>query len=254
MDDFDEMVVAGHDGSAAAEASTAWAAMAAQALGRPLMVLHKLAGEEADALAQGFPQATLRRVERLLRTELKQATASALMVVLPARGAGARMAQVLDATADEVLSEAQGPVVIVPRNCWNQFPAPVVLGLDVERPGLDSLRFAGMIAQSTGSTLQVLAAHDGMEQQADQTLTTARELVGEHVPDLAEESVDVRVKMWRPSDALLSLGEGSSLLVVGSRDHGFRGAAVDSESRRVLRSATCPVAVVAGSWNQHRSS
>lgn len=73
---------------------------------------------------------------------------------------------------------------------------------------------------------------EGFEREASARLST---LTG----------VDVDVTVGRPADELLALGDGVSLLVVGSRGRGsLRRLLFGSISARLARSSRCPLLVL----------
>jgi len=136
----------------------------------------------------------------------------------------------------------------------------IVVGVDGSEASQPALAYGFAYADSTGSTLT--AVHTwwweplegvslGEPWIGDWTEIANQEaaLVSEILGGYSEKYPDVRVRRHvvrgDPVVELLEQSRDASLLVVGSRGRGgFIGLLLGSVSRRVLKRATCPVAVV----------
>jgi nucleotide-binding universal stress UspA family protein len=139
----------------------------------------------------------------------------------------------------------------------------VVVGVDGSVPSEHALRWALFIAQTTGSSLEVVAAWQpftplgwlgaGWEavpnewnpaDDAEKSLTTAIDNVlgANRPPDLR-----LTVREGNAAKVLLEVSQGARMLVVGSRGHGgFTGLLLGSVSAACAEHATCPVLVLHG--------
>lgn len=236
-------VVVGVDGSPASIAAAVWAQEIARAGDWPLTILHTphLA---TDIRTLRADSGQLVAAPGMLAPALAEASRTAAMVVIPARGADAPIVPVMDAVAEDLLQEAHGPVVVIPATTWNTFDRPVVLGLDLEEPGVPGIRFAAAVARRAGMPLKVVVADERCE-DIDELRNRAVAILTEAGAELLPASYDVMISPHEPADALLAEALEASLTVVGSRGPNYRGQRENSESRRLLRLTSTPVAVVA---------
>ncbi|WP_426594061.1 universal stress protein [Cellulomonas sp. McL0617] len=124
--------------------------------------------------------------------------------------------------------------------------APIVVGVDGSPASLEAARVAAREAWMRGRALVVGHAMSPAAQpdRTHQAAASVRHSLAEENPGL-----DVRLTLVDddPANALVGLGRGAALLVVGTRGLGsFRGMLLGSVSTEVLRSASCPVLVVHG--------
>jgi nucleotide-binding universal stress UspA family protein len=136
----------------------------------------------------------------------------------------------------------------------------VVVGVDGSEASQPAIGYAFAFASSTGKRLT--AVHTwwweplegvslGEPWVGDWTQIASQEetLVSELLAGWSQTYPDVQVRQHvvrgDPVVELLDHSDGASLLVVGSRGRGgFIGLVLGSVSRRILKRATCPVAVV----------
>lgn len=137
----------------------------------------------------------------------------------------------------------------------------IVVGVDGSEPSLKALRWAVRQAALTGHVLEAVIAWEvpaaygwaglpaapddfDLEAHAGQILTRAVEsaLTPEQARTVARRTV-----LGNPAQAILDIGEGADLIVVGVRGHGtFRSTLLGSVSHSVTVHASCPVVVVRG--------
>lgn len=183
-------------------------------------------------------------------------------VVLGSRGRGGLPHALLGSVSQQVAVHSSCPVVVVRGNGTLDGieTGPVVVGVDGSEASLPALGYAFAYAASTGCAL--VAVHtwwweplegvslgepwmgDWTEIAEQEETLTSESLAGwsERYPDVQVRSHIVR---GDPVVELLDQSRGGSLLVVGSRGRGgFIGLLLGSVSRRVLKRATVPVAVV----------
>ena len=90
--------------------------------------------------------------------QLLEASRAGAVVVIGTRGLGPALSGLLGGVAEEVLSNASGPVVVVPSTLTQPTEHVVTLGIDPEGPSLAALRFALDIAERLRVGLRVVAA------------------------------------------------------------------------------------------------
>lgn len=223
-----------------------------------------LVGEALDlvtALAPGLG-ATPHSVTGFAPTTLIAASKVAGTVVVGSHGRSALPSALLGSVSQEVAIHSSCPVVVVRENGMPERadPGRVVVGLDGSDASEPALGYAFAYASSTGTSLT--AVHTwwweplegvslGEPWTGDWTQIASLEtaLISELLAGWAERYPDVLIERHivrgDPVVELLEQSRGAGLLVVGSRGRGgFIGLLLGSVSRRLLKRATCPVAVV----------
>ncbi|MDR1354864.1 MAG: universal stress protein [Propionibacteriaceae bacterium] len=191
---------------------------------------------------------------------LANASKDAALLVIGARGSSSeKRLPLLGSTATEVITYAQGPVLVVPEGTHGLSNGPVIIGLQDAPDSLAASEIAATEAVLRDVPLVAMYAWDiapelgdfssVMQLDPEQTYrdldTMLQELV---VPLLAkhpELRVERRVVQGSARVALVDASRTASLIVVGSRGlGGFAGLLLGSVSRAVTREALCPVIVV----------
>ena len=282
-------VVIGVDGSEAGSAALLWAVRAAALEGRGLTVVHAtgFAGamddlEDVLASERGLlsvGRSIVREAVREARaadwtvgvesvvttgdpsTMLVEASETAAMVVLGARGRGAVVSALLGSVSAPVIREAACPVVVVRSAADVLRDGPVVVGVDGTPASTAAVEHAFHAASVRGRPLTVLHATWDLREHVSsvvdlrtyaQKVNLSEEeerLVAETMAGLGEKYPDVAVtEMYRRGDPVHQLVEASraaSLVVVGTRGRRLvRSRLLGSVSRGVVERAECPVAVV----------
>jgi nucleotide-binding universal stress UspA family protein len=282
-------VVVGMDGSDSALRAVRWAAREAALRKMPLRIVHASphypeighgAAEREWPLARQIAHGLVGRARQVAERDqpdldvetsvvtgppartLTEASRTAALLVVGARGLDGFAGLHLGSVAATVSAYARCPVVIVRRVVApdTDRPAPVVVGVDGSPRSRLALDFA--FAFAARRQLPLIAVHSWRESSphsARQVLTEAanqRDLADEAERTLAEALAgwserypDVPVarelRRDRPVNALLSFSPQAELLVVGSRGHGgFAGMLLGSTSEALVRYASGPVAVV----------
>lgn len=134
-------------------------------------------------------------------------------------------------------------------------PARVVVGVDGSAHSLGALRAGERAAVAAGGTLVAVTvwgppafarnapaiAPDPQELAS----TLQRETLRRAFPTRCRVPVESVIRSGRPAQVLLRLGEGATVLVVGSRGHGgIAGLLLGSVSTAVAARASCPVLVL----------
>lgn len=276
-------IVVGTDGSGSAQVAVDWAAGRAVQRGRSLLIVWAVpemspGGQlttrgvlSPDVLSSARAEAGRRlenERERVLQRfpgldvaaelvagrpaeVLVQASKRAELVVVGARGRHSSLtAQVLGGVSDAVATHAHGLVAVVPETTHAGQTGPVVVGVVDVPEAVAAVRVAIAEAVARNVPLVALNAWDlgfvdinigrlkaDLTRMLDDILSPL--LVGP--PGL---TVEKRVVLGRPADALLDASDGAVMVVVGSRgQEGFLGLRLGSTSRAVLRTSRCPVLV-----------
>ena len=215
----------------------------------------------ARTLAPGV-SATPHSVTGFAPTTLIAASRVAATVVLGSHGRGALPSALLGSVSQQVAIHASCPVVVVRDDGALEGATSklVVVGVDGAKASVPVLDFAFSYAASTGSS--VTAVHtwwweplEGVSlgepwtgdwtQIASQETTLISEMLSGWTERYPGVPVHRHVVRGDPVIELLEQSRNASLLVVGSRGRGgFIGLLLGSVSRRILKRATCPVAVV----------
>lgn len=191
---------------------------------------------------------------------LVTASRDAQLVVIGTRGLGAVKGVLLGGVADNVVTNAKGNLAVIPESADLTSTGPIMVGTDSSTQAGAALRFAVAEAHRSNSPLlavQVIerallmdymheddyeTARGKLESELKNNLTKSLEARTEGMPEL---DLSVHVVVGKPAEELAKATEGARLAVVGSRGRGgFAGLLLGSTSRRLVRSAHCPVLVV----------
>ncbi|MEV0804692.1 universal stress protein [Kribbella sp. NPDC050281] len=263
-------VVAGIDGSPAAEIAIRWAATEAAARGAELRLVHAFvwplfhlplgASEAAPGLRAAADRIVRESVESARKFEpgitveglradgfpapvLIEASTDADLVVIGTRGLGVTLGALIGSTGLDLTANAHCPVVIVhpgetTATELDAVPGPVVIGYDGSSPSLKALDFGLEYARRHSLPVRVIAARHLAD---DAVHDPESELAAR---DGGSDADIVRVT-GHPAEEILRLSANASLIVLGSRGRGgFAGMMLGSVSQTVLHHATSPVAVI----------
>jgi nucleotide-binding universal stress UspA family protein len=216
----------------------------------------------------GHDRVTYRVVNDTAPAALREASATAQLLVLGSRGAGGVAGLVVGSTANAVVAAAGCPVIVLPDDTFVRVSQrrSVVVGVE-GRPGDEEvLAFAFDEAAARGTDL--IAVHawqdvrleatyqsisplvDWSSVRADEERVLAEALSGwrDKQPDIVVREVTLRDKAAR---GLLAAALTAELLVIGHRRRN-RLATLGSTTHGVLHRASCPLALVPlGSNREH---
>lgn len=218
----------------------------------------------SDVVREMAPEVplTLHSVTGFAPTTLTAASTLADTVVVGSHGRSALPTALLGSVSQQVAIHASCPVVVVRENGARGIAGPgqVVVGVDGSEASTPAVTYAFAYAASTGSGLTAVHTWwweplEGVSlgepwigdwtQIASQEGSLVSELLAGWSERYPEVVVTSHVVRGDPVVELLEQSRGARLLVVGSRGRGgFIGLMLGSVSRRVLKRATCPVAVV----------
>lgn len=287
-------VAVGVDGSEPSAAALDWAVRQASAQGRPLCLVHAcgmpgamrdfedVVANERGLMSVG--RTIVREAEQVARlrdrsvgvetvvtmgsaaTVLVEASETAEMVVVGARGLGAIASALLGSVSATLARESQSPVVVVrrfaePPEDPDAAPRPVVVGVDGTPVSSAAVEFAFSMASLHRLPLTILhATRDARERPssgvdvrtyAEKVNLNEEEerLLAETVSHLCEKYPDVTVtevyRRGEPVHQLVEASHNASLVVVGTRGRRLlKTTLLGSVSRGVVERAACPVAVV----------
>jgi len=183
-------------------------------------------------------------------------------VVVGSHGRSALPTALLGSVSHQVAIHSSCPVVVVRENGTQGVDGPgkVIVGVDGSEASKPALAYAFAYASSTGSGLTAVHTWwweplEGVSlgepwigdwtQIATQEGSLVSEVLAGWSQKYPEVAVTSHVVRGDPVVELLEQSQGARLLVVGSRGRGgFIGLLLGSVSRRILKRATCPVAVV----------
>lgn len=285
-------VAVGVDGSEPAAAALDWAVRQASLEARPLTVVHAcgLPGAMQDfedivanerglmSVGRSIAREAVRDarladstigVESLVamgrpETVLVEASESADMLVVGARGRGTVASALLGSTSTAVARESMCPVVIVREfeEPWeDDAPRPIVVGVDGSAVSTNAVEFAFRMASVRRAPLTLLHATWDLREQASSVIDLRsyaekvnlseeeERLVAETVAGMCEKYPDVAVtesyRRGEPVRRLVEASRDAALVVVGTRGRRLLATTLlGSVSRGVAERAYCPVAVV----------
>jgi len=189
---------------------------------------------------------------------LADASRSADLLVVGARGRGGFKGLILGSVSDKCVQYAHCPVAVVrvdPDELSSQAAHPrIVVGVDGSLGSTRALRWALGEAQIRSASVEaiyawqyppigtfVLAPAHGYMMAGREIVQAATESAARLAPDVRFE-VDVRFDA--SVSALLDASKGADLLVTGSRGHGgFKDALLGSVAHQCARHASCTVVV-----------
>jgi nucleotide-binding universal stress UspA family protein len=261
-------VVAGIDGSPAAEAGIKWAAREAASRGAELRLVHAFVWpmfhlplgasdmapglraaadrlvEESTAIAQKFePGITVdsRTVDGFPSPVLIEASREAALLVIDTRELGVTLGSVVGSTGLDLAANAHCPVVVV-RDRVGETGTRVVVGYDGSSASVVALDFGLEYGRRHGLTVRVVTAQP---RYTDRDRIAQSDLDAQvHSRDGGKDAELVHVE-GHPADQLLRLSADAQLIVLGSRGRSaFAGMLLGSVSQAVLQHAHCPVAVI----------
>jgi len=198
----------------------------------------------------GFAPATLIEASKIAET-----------VVVGSHGRSAVPAVLVGSVSQQVAIHSSSAVVVVRENgTQGAGSGPIVVGVDGSEASQPALTYAFAYAASTSSSLTAVHTWwweplEGVSlgqpwigdwtEIANQEETLVSELLAGYSDKYPDVPVRSHVVRGDPVVELLEQSHGARLLVVGSRGRGgFIGLLLGSVSRRVLKRATGPVAVV----------
>ena len=199
------------------------------------------------------------QVELLVACELGprgllEASDSADLLVLGARGRGGFGELLLGSVSQRVVEAATRPVAVV------RDPAPVrggqvLVGVDGSASSVDALRWAAREAKARDAELhvvhawrlQVMAASPWVAAIPDDIEAISRQVLDQALADpaLAEVRAQGHLHHGGAGHALVERSGGAALVVVGSRGQGrISSLLLGSVTRQLVHHAACPVVVV----------
>lgn len=277
-------ILVAYDGSADARRALEWAAQESLRTGVPVHVIavneilppawggiggmavvtegyvldsSALLEEAAKTLAdEGVTAATTQQRTGPVVSELVQAAESASVLVIGSNGHGAAGEALMGSVSQHLARHATCPVVAV-REPRDAEARRIVVGIDGSRSSTAALEYACRRAEETGETVVAIHAWHVRAPSTDVWASAPRSvdteererLLAESIAGVREDHPDVRLEQEvvpvAPQRCLVDASASASLVVVGSRGHGyFSGLLLGSVSQAVLHRATCPVAVV----------
>lgn len=197
-------------------------------------------------------------------TVLLEASESAEMLVVGARGRGTVASALLGSVSAVVARESMCPVVIVrafDERDEEEQPRRIVVGVDGTPVSTAAVEFAFRMASVRGAPLTLVHATWDLREQASSLIDLRsyaekvnlseeeERLVSETVAGLCEKYPDVAVtesyRRGEPVRRLVEASRDASLVVVGTRGRRLLATTLlGSVSRGVVERAYCPVAVV----------
>ncbi|MGZ5212153.1 MAG: universal stress protein [Actinomycetota bacterium] len=139
----------------------------------------------------------------------------------------------------------------------------LVVGVDGSESATSAVRWAAHEAELRGTKLEMISAWEvsvsnvgyglglaeisgemltGLEQNAEEVLSTAAEVARDGSPHI---EIETRTVEGQAAEVLVEAARGADLLVVGSRGKGgFRELLLGSVSQQCAHHASCPVVIV----------
>jgi nucleotide-binding universal stress UspA family protein len=251
----DRPVVAGIDGSPAADIAIRWAVAEAASRRTQLRLIHAMqpgssasgAGDivsKAIALARELePSVDVDpRIENGAPSSiLLKASGDAELVVIGSRGLSLMAGALVGSTGLDLAANARCPVIVVRPDLGSAGGRRVVIAYDGSSAGETALDFGLDYARRHDVAVRVVAAQpDGTELHRI-TETELRDAVharGGHDAELIQIT-------GHPAEHILRLAADANLIVLGARGRGgFAGMLIGSVSQTVLHHADCPVAII----------
>lgn len=221
---------------------------------------HALADEAGRVAADAAPGArvTTEVVVGAAGAAMLSLAENASTLVVGARGLGGVASAFLGSVSSLVVRHAHCPVVVVGEDEHAPASSPVVVGVDDSENSTPAVAAAFKEASARGATLVAVHAWSDIPVAAYPSIQVrdrydeakvATEVLSKHLVPYQREYPNVTVEkvvvMDHPDDALVKRSVGASMVVVGSRGRGgVAGLLLGSTSRKVLRSASCPVMVL----------
>jgi nucleotide-binding universal stress UspA family protein len=204
---------------------------------------------------------TAHSVTGFAATTLIEASKIADTVVVGSHGRSAVPSVLLGSVSQEVAIHSSSAVVVVREHgAQDGRPGHVVVGVDGSEASQPALSYGFAYAASTGSSLTAVHTWwweplEGVSlgepwigdwtEIANQEEALVSEILAGYSKTYPDVPVSAHVVRGDPVVELLEQSKEASLLVVGSRGRGgFMGLLLGSVSRRILKRATSPVAVV----------
>lgn len=186
---------------------------------------------------------------------LAEATKTARFTVVGARGESAPIRErILGGTADALVSQAYGPVVVVPEFAPRFATGPVVVGLDASTESAVALQLAVSECHASGADLVIVHAWDptpvfgatmaAVFDTGDDLEAEIRSFAEPYLDGLPPERVRYDVSAGHAAGKLIEHSRSAVIVIMGSRGRGgFAGLLLGSVSRAVLHESICPVMV-----------
>ncbi len=280
-------IVVGVDGSERSRWALKWATDEAKHRGAVLTILFAHSSKKeadntppwydavsADGLSPGeaivddaFALAATRHPSVVVRAEvvpsspamaLTEASGSADLLVVGARGRGGFAELLLGSVSDQCIQHAHCPVVVVhtdPDGTARAAEPQIVVGIDGSLGSTRALKWA--LAEARWRSASILGVHawqfppigtflvgprQGYDAAAHEVLNAAVDYAADRAPEVP---IDVVADCEDAVPALLAASSEADLLVVGADGHrGFKGALVGSVAHQCARHARCAVVVV----------
>jgi nucleotide-binding universal stress UspA family protein len=223
--------------------------------------------EHASSILGGQVELTSTLVRGPIVQSIVDASAGCRLVVLQRRDLSPLSRVVTRSTSSAVAAHAHTPVAVVPEGWARTESAEAVVTVGVDVPGRSHaiLRQALIEARARRASLRVLHTwwspgyFDDIDMDRFGSSTWAVE-VAEEIRAIVDETrvgfddveVAVETHHGRPVDTLVAASRSSELLVVGRHDPRVpMGSHLGPVARAVLRTAECPVLLVAPSEAHH---
>jgi nucleotide-binding universal stress UspA family protein len=248
-------VVAGIDGTPAADIAIRWAVAEATSLRTELRLIHAMqpgssASEAGHIVYKAL--ALARELEPTVdvdpriengapSTILTKASGDAELVVIGSRGLGLMVGALVGSTGLELAANARCPVVVVRPDLGSEAGIRVVIGYDGSSAGETALDVGLDYARRHDLAVRVVAAQPAGTELHRITEAELRDAVharGGHDAELIQIT-------GHPAEHILRLAADANLIVLGARGRGgFAGMLIGSVSQTVLHHADCPVAII----------
>lgn len=261
-------VIAGIDGSPAAEAAIKWAAAEAVSRGAELSLLHafvwplfpvplgpsevapglraaadKIVAESVEFARKLEPEVTVtgHRSDGFPAPVLIDASEQADVIVIGSRGLGLALGALVGSTGLDLAANAHCPIVVVRPDQYDS-GSRVVIGYDGSPASKVALDFGLDHARRHGLEVRVVAAQPLHTEHGQ---ITAPELTAAVHSRPGGANAELVLINGHPAEQLLRLSADAALIVLGARGRGgFAGMLIGSVSQTVLHHADCPVAII----------